>query len=288
MITNVQRREFLELTALGLAALFVPGLTKAMPAWAVSAASPGPQCGSQLAPIFVHRATASLIGRTEGVKPVVAGAFSVNLYDRAPANIGFSAVQWSACDEYFSTHLTTIDGKTTDDSTLTILALGHLVAGCWKEYADKLYESLTADEQGEASLYHDAALVRLFFKWEPSKKDLNAVSVFFKSLLPVMIARTHTLKPDPEDGAQWIVYLSRWHRAIHEYLDTLTAVVVQPDKGKWAKYVADIKFVDAGDPALQLILDENLAPEAAALNPDSNSSLIAKAICNAYARLMAV
>ncbi len=131
----------------------------------------------------------------------------------------------------------------------------------------------------EAQLYHDTELLRGSVKVAKRLSDKDEIFSFFMAMFPRMITRVHTLEPDLDDGAGWVVRMTRWRRKNKELMEKYAQVYTRPDMDKREKYVYDINFYDDADKIFDFLFHDTLAYKG---EKYKNKSLVAKALNNAF------
>lgn len=98
-----------------------------------------------------------------------------------------------------------------------------------------LYEKQPAQGTlpSDMQIYHDMFIL----KQKTALPELENASVeeienLFKGLNPRMVARTHTLTPDYDDGENWTVRISQWREDTMLLMEQYAEALVKPDKDK--------------------------------------------------------
>lgn len=86
-------------------------------------------------------------------------------------------------------------------------------------------------------LYHESYLIKHISNIDIKQTTREELSRFFQTLVSPMITRTHTLRPNRDDGMDWIVRMTKWNRAYHAYSEELAGTIIAPDPIKEEIYI---------------------------------------------------
>lgn len=146
----------------------------------------------------------------------------------------------------------------------------------------------------ESKVYQDATLLRNYLTkgkemGAEQEKELHSI---FRQMLPRTFTRFHTLMPDEEDGATWVMNIAAWRKQTDNYFGALAASVARPDPTKVKTYITDTHFFEGGDAILTRIstfgrVEEINRDEAnRLLESAKNASVCAKALACGYHTLI--
>ena len=141
------------------------------------------------------------------------------------------------------------------------LMLGWAMATGIREHVQPLYAQQQADGNlpSEMQVYHDIFVLKQKGALDGlDNSSVDEIANLFKGLNPRMIARTHTLTPDYDDGPGWTVRISQWRDDTMTLMDRYAEALVQPDAQKLRAYITDTNFYDPQDELIQLLNDANL------------------------------
>ncbi len=164
------------------------------------------------------------------------------------------------------------------------LMLGWAMAAGVRSILLPLYQKQPAGDvlPSDMQVYHDAFIL----KQKAALPDLENISVekiedLFNCVNPRMIARTHTLTPDYDDGDGWTVRISNWRDDNKKLVQRFARALVQPDDAAVKKYITGPNFYDQNDPVLQLVTAGKPAPKSecqAAIQSGENASLYGQCV----------
>ncbi len=134
------------------------------------------------------------------------------------------------------------------------LLLGWYLATGVREVLAPVYEpnpKLADRQPTEMAIYHDMEVLRQRAGTGASISTAE-VEALFNGLQPRMIARTHTLTPDYDDGIDWTVRVSHWRDDTMQLMQEYADAFVKPHPEKVKLFITDMNFYDANEPVLQL------------------------------------
>lgn len=125
--------------------------------------------------------------------------------------------------------------------------------GCSEVFGPVMDRWKDDEEKLEAAVYQDAALLRALSEESPEHARLTPgeFNEILRVLLPRAITRTHTLKPDYDDGPGWVNRMAEWRKSTPARFEHYARVYADPDPAKLRKYVSSIDFYQPEDEALQ-------------------------------------
>jgi hypothetical protein len=153
---------------------------------------------------------------------------------------------------------------------------GIIVSNVANEYFSKIYSNCEPNNIHELRLYHDASLIRHISQIDVTKTTKEELTRFFQTLMSPMITRTHTLRPNRDDGMDWIVKMTKWNRAYYAYAQQLAATIIAPDPAKEDMYVKKSDFLNVSDKSIRHAIEEDEFSELKEI--DDNKSLFGKAL----------
>lgn len=257
------RRQFISLTALAGAGLLLNPLNlNANENEATSLMIRG------LLPIFLLYHTSQLSQISPAIKPQVKEALSFSIYERTPVNQAFAGL------------LIPSNIKPSQP-----FELGHTIAKIVSEQFGLLYQKAKDEtEKRTMQCYLEACLIRNLMGEDIQQIKKEELTLFFRTMLAPMITRTHTLKPDPDKGADWVVKLTRWKREQFEYLEKLADTVITPNARLEKIYVAKNNFYNANDAIIKALRNNNLPLNLSEWS--NNQSVYGKALMKCYKQLI--
>ncbi|NJM14856.1 MAG: hypothetical protein HC896_05285 [Bacteroidales bacterium] len=103
----------------------------------------------------------------------------------------------------------------------------------------------------------------------------NDLSALIMAMMPRAVGRMHTLIPDPADGEEWVVNMSRWRKENTAYISDLAQIVADPTRNHYADIAGNIRFYNAKDPIIKVL---GTTKEITPRKSYSNTSVFAQAI----------
>ncbi len=136
----------------------------------------------------------------------------------------------------------------------------------------------------EMQLYQDAFLINHLSGHKPKNSNTEDLTSLFMAMFPRMIGRIHTLKPDVDDGNNWVLRMTEYRKKNKENLERLAKIVSQPDEKKQIKYVSQFPLYDAKDISA---LKQSIKQGSSIKSLPRQVSLYGKSVSKAYEYLLA-
>jgi hypothetical protein len=110
------------------------------------------------------------------------------------------------------------------------LAFGWIAVNAVQNHINKALDSKNGEEFKLARLHQDALVVRGFSAGHnfSGLKEIE-VEKLLNSMLTRTVTRTHTLKPDSDDGIGWVNRMSEWRRQNVDNMKLFAAAIVKPN-----------------------------------------------------------
>lgn len=126
---------------------------------------------------------------------------------------------------------------------------------CYQSAIKPLKNSQSGAGNPECQVYQDAEVIRNYFsKGVPfEQKDQANIKKLIGEMVPRTFIRFHTVMPDDDDGAAWVLNTARWREQTEGYIGELSGALVAPDPEKRKKYIQDLGFMSANDLILKKI-----------------------------------
>ena len=148
----------------------------------------------------------------------------------------------------------------------------------------------------ECQVYQDAMVLRSYYsKGKPmGVQNQEEIKSLIGQMIPRTFVRFHTVMPDDDDGAAWVMNTSKWRKQTEAWLGELAAAIAAPDSSKTRKYIEDTKFIDGNDLILKRISAFSKVSE---INPEQanhlveqglKGSILSKSLARSYRSVMAV
>lgn len=135
------------------------------------------------------------------------------------------------------------------------LMLGWALASGVRDILIPLYKNEKTESglPGDMSLYHDMAVLRKKAGLAGlSGASAQEIESLFNGMNPRMIARTHTLTPDYDDGMAWTVRISGWRDDTMKLMKAYAETLVNPDSKMQKKFISDMNFFDEKDKLVKM------------------------------------
>jgi hypothetical protein len=168
------------------------------------------------------------------------------------------------------------------------LFLGWIIYSGFRNETGKLYHKLIDNgyHYDDIRICHDAFIFTEISNdpSEGTKPSREELAELFSIMLPRMITRLHTFKPDTQDGKQWVIDMTNWRKANKALMDKYAAEMVNPDQDNIEKFIIKPGFYTNGDKIIQLARNLKNGGQvtadqiASTLKSDSGNSLYAKAL----------
>jgi len=146
------------------------------------------------------------------------------------------------------------DDKDRVERKISLLMGWYLAAGI-REVLDPVYAvaDRPSDRQPtDMSIYHDMFVLRRRAQLS-EKSGVDEVEALFNGFQPRMIARTHTLTPDYDDGVEWTVRISEWRDDSMQLMNAYAQAFVNPHPNKIKYFIDDMNFYNTDEALIQLV-----------------------------------
>ncbi len=239
MHSNINRRKFIKSTAAGSAALaFVPSML-----YATGSAGPMNYQNQNrmkgITPISVID-NACLLAYSSGELSQASKnciATDIQLRD-TPGNKGRLAVLMPPGDEkiFELLRLVKSGSELKHKSEKRALLFGWAAVNAVEKNINLRLKDLNDKEFGEVRMHQDALVVKGLSK----DQDLSGIrtddlEALLNALLTRTITRTHTLKPDSDDGIGWVNRMAAWRKQNLVNMKALASAIIEPDVSKAGK-----------------------------------------------------
>ena len=160
---------------------------------------------------------------------------------------------------------------------------GTIVSGVANECFSKIYANCEQKEMHDLRLYHDSFLLRNISNIDVRQTKEAELAIFFQTLVSPMITRTHTLRPNRDDGMDWIVRMTRWNRAYYAYCQELARTIIEPDPKKEDAYINKTNFMNVSDRSVRYAIEGKVFSDLNQI--DENKSVYGKALYESLKRI---
>lgn len=173
------------------------------------------------------------------------------------------------------------------------IAFGWVSINALDRHVNGAFKDKNEEDMMLARMHQDALLIKGFSSPEfdvtqAAKKDIEHM---LKTLMVRTITRTHTLKPDMQDGIGWVNRMADWRRQNEKLMGKFADAIVNPDSA-----IAGISFYNPDDKIIttanQLQNNQTVPPSAIiksikAAN-EGQTSDFAKAMAEATENMLAI
>lgn len=126
---------------------------------------------------------------------------------------------------------------------------------------------------------------------EDPELDYTEFTNFFQALLPRMVTRLHTLKPDYNEGPEWVNRMSDWRSANRELTEKYGELIAREDREMHDQVIRRYNVYDPGDRLIQLVRNMDHGTNPAEIEKlimsDPGNSLYTRGLVSAYNNVMA-
>ena len=221
--------------------------------------------------------TAALAKKGAFVSQRIKDALEFSIYVTNESNFAFAGLlphEWNAITESSFASL---------PKEKQAFKAGSIVSNVANEYFSDVYGNCEQDDIHDLRLYHDSYLIKHISRIDTKQTSEEELVRFFRTLVSPMITRTHTLRPNRDDGMDWIVQMTKWNRAYYAYSQELAGTITEPDPTKEDKFIKETNFMNLSDKSIRYAMEEN---EFSELNQISdNKSLYGKALYESLRRI---
>ena len=184
------------------------------------------------------------------------------------------------------------DSGTGDSTTEQKYALymGWIIYSDFREATGKLYHRLIDNgyHYDDIRVCHDAFIIRQLSDNTGIDPGItpDILEEFLNLMLPRMITRLHTFKPDATDGKKWVNDMTGWRKANKDLIRKYAEEIIHPNQDYIDKFILKPGFYEPLDDIIQLarkIRKGVNVPENDILNTlksDSGNSIYAKSLVN--------
>ena len=169
------------------------------------------------------------------------------------------------------------------------LFLGWIIYSGFQADTGELYHNLINKgyHYDDIRICHDVFIFRQISNISTETGPLSSqqeLAELFQIMLPRMVTRLHTFKPDTEDGKKWILDMTGWRKANKELMNKYAGAYVNPNKENIERFIHQPGFYAEGDKVIQqarkLMNGVHVSAEeiSSTLKSDSENSLYAKSL----------
>ena len=272
-IDTLSRRTFLKLSAITSAGLMLNPLST----FGKDPSNESVGSIKGMIPACLLLQTAGLAQKAAFANQDIKKALDFSIYLTNESNFAFAGLlphDWSAISESSFANLS---------REKQAFKAGLIVSHVANEYFSKIYSDCDQRDRSELRLYHDACLIRNISNIDVRQTTKEELTEFFRTLVSPMITRTHTLRPNRDDGMDWIVQMTRWNRAYYSYSQQLAETITEPEPVKEDRYIKKTNFMNLSDNSIRYAIGEDELRELAQIQ--DNRSLYGKALYESLRRV---
>ena len=137
------------------------------------------------------------------------------------------------------------------------LYLGWFIYSSIQDGLGDLYHKLIDKgfHYNDIRICHDSYLMRQFVEKMPDENipDPEEILDLTNIMLPRMITRLHTLKPDPDDGTEWVNRMATWRRENYQVMTKFASAMVKPDQEQIDLFIVKPGFYNPEDPLISIV-----------------------------------
>mgnify|MGYP006286359251 CR=1 FL=1 len=234
----MDRRRFIINTSLGSSAfMFFPSLLRGVSLYSGSFSKRNGTIWG-LTPISVIDNACLIAFRSGKLSRASQQSVTTDIHLRdTPGNKGRLAVVLPPLDKKLSELLRKVkEGhKIKHPAEKRAIAFGWIAVNAVEKQINEAMKDLSPEEFRSARMHQDALLIQSFSEAEDSKggrPDPRQVENLLNTMQVRTITRSHTLKPDSDDGIGWVNRISRWRRENNALMKEYAEAIVNPDASR--------------------------------------------------------
>jgi hypothetical protein len=265
-IDSTSRRTFMKLSALAGAGLMFHPLFS----FAEDAPTGKHVFVNGMIPASLLLLTAALAKKGAFVSQQIKDALEFSIYVANESNFAFAGLlphEWIAITE------SSFAGLPKEKQAFKA---GQIVSNVANEHFSDIYSNCPQGDLHDLRLFHDSYLIKHISHIDTKQTSKEELAEFFRTLVSPMITRTHTLRPNRDDGMDWIVQMTKWNRAYFAYSQELAGTITQPDQMKEDKFIKKTNFMNLSDKSIRYAIEEKEYRELTQIS--DNKSLYGKAL----------
>ncbi|GEM_PF-3318270 len=270
---NNSRRTFIKFSAIGGAGLMLNPYFS----FGKDASTKDHYYINGMIPVCLLLQTAVLAKKGICIDNNIKKALDFSIYDTNESNFAFAGLlphEWSIISDSSFAKIPTEKQP---------FKAGIIVSNVAHKYFSKMYSDCEQRNIHELRLYHDSYLIKTISNIDTKETTKKDLSNYFKTLLSPMITRTHTMRPNRDDGMDWIVKMTKWNRDYSTYSEELAAIITEPDPIKENNYVIKNNFMNLSDKSIRYAIEGD---EFSDLNQiHDNNSLYGQALYESLKRI---
>jgi len=171
------------------------------------------------------------------------------------------------------------------------LAMGWIMVQPLRKSMSQVYKKLISQgyHYDTINQYYDVFMLRQFSGApDASSSSANDVEHFFRALVPRMITRLHTLKPDYQDGPGWVVRMSEWRKENLDLAESYAEMYVQDDEVLNKHLIDRYNVYDPSDKLIRILRENNAGSAKKTFLSDPGNSVYAKSLVKGYTNAQAL
>lgn len=256
-------------------------------------ALPGRYHPDGLVPFAIMDDVSGCIQDHGSMDTLIKEALKINLYHEIPANFSRMGLAFPPKPPVIKKYVQEITQNRVlikkDEFHAKKLAftLGWLITYAIDTTFARVCTPIAKDEPenyAEMQLYQDAYLINHLSDNKPKNSDVENLTSLFMAMFPRMIGRIHTLKPDVDDGNNWVLRMTEYRKENKQTLERLANIIDSPDEQKQIKYVFQLPLYK---PKEINPLKRGIKAGNSNRSLPKQDSLYGKAISKAYEYLLA-
>jgi hypothetical protein len=173
----------------------------------------------------------------------------------------------------------------------TSLAMGWIMVQPLRKSMSQVYKKLISQgyHYDTINRYYDVFMLKqLSGDPEVAVSSAEDVEHFFRALVPRMITRLHTLKPDYQDGPGWVVRMSEWRKENLNLAKSYAEMYVQDDEELNKHLIRRYNIYDPSDKLIRLLREGNAGSAQKTFLSDPGNSVYSKSLVKGYTNAQAL
>lgn len=283
MQTKINRRKFIQNSVLGSAGLFLAPTLATAGSVFTSAGEGGNLFMSGLTPVSIIDNACMLAFRSGELSPSSQKVVTTDIHLRnTPGNKGRLAVVMPPFDNKLIDLVKTVKNQANTRFIMEkrVIAFGWAAVNAVQNHINRSLENKDSDELMRIRMHQDALVIQGFSlpEYDITKASPEDMEDMLNSVLVRTITRSHTLKPDSDDGIGWVNRMAAWRRENTASMKQFANAIVSPDIS-----IAGSSFYDRKD---ELISAANKLQKAQDVKAAEIMDFIGKGAASNYGKAL--
>ncbi|MFW6227037.1 MAG: hypothetical protein ACOC31_02945 [Bacteroidota bacterium] len=232
----MNRRNFIKNTTLTTAGMmFMPSVLQAEAIFSPGNSENKDFCPYPVTLISVIEGSSLLAFISDKMNTETQNALLSDIHVRPPANKGRMAGVLPPLDKRLMTLLRTLKSNPDQDNYLARLsvAMGWAARNATHLTFHEFFNGKDQQQMIMSGIHMDAVVLRNLSlpDYNPSQATKEDMEELLNIIVPRAITRTHTIKPDMDDGMGWVNRMSEKRRNMKKRFSDYASAIVNPDQG---------------------------------------------------------